>query len=346
MAKYAAAPKTIPPSSIPVSPIVIATGPELAFDEVKGLGPDGGHTQSICKTGHAAAACIDFEKLAAEPGPVVIGAAPAASCFGPAYEYAFILDTELRKRKIRDRIAMHFVTPEPYVGHLGLDGVGDTKSLMESEFRDRHIHWTCNAKITEAEDGLIRYTEVDADGNEKKNHELSFRHSMILPAFRGVPAVFGIEGLTNPRGFIAIDDYQRNPAYGNIFAVGVCVAIPPVDKTPVPTGAPKTGYMIESMVTATTKNIRSLIEGHEPSERGTWNAVCLADFGDSGVAFIALPQIPPRNTNWAARGKWVHLAKIAFEKYFLHKVRKAKTEPYYEKAVMKMVGALRLKEPA
>ncbi|MGB5245943.1 MAG: hypothetical protein WBM54_06995 [Woeseia sp.] len=40
----------------------------------------------------------------------------------------------------------------------------------------------------------------------------------------------------------------------------------------------------------------------------------------------------------------VHLAKIAYEKYFLHKVRKAKTEPYYEKAVMKMVGALRLKE--
>jgi len=169
---------------------------------------------------------------------------------------------------------------------------------------------------------------------------------MILPAFRGVPAVFGIEGLTNPRGFIAIDDYQRNPTYGNVFAVGVCVAIPPVDKTPVPTGAPKTGYMIESMVTATTKNIRSLIEGREPAERGTWNAVCLADFGDSGVAFIALPQIPPRNTNWAARGKWVHLAKIAFEKYFLHKVRKARTEPCYEKAVMKMLGALRLKEPA
>lgn len=324
--------------------LVIATGPKLAFEEVPGLGPDGGFTQSICKTGHATTALNDVQKLIDNPGPVVIGAAPGASCFGPAYEYAFILDTELKKRKIRDRVPMHFVTPEPYVGHLGLDGVGDTKSLMESELRDRHIHWICNAKITNVSDGSIQVTEIDESGAEKKQHELTFTHSMILPAFKGVDAVIGIEGLTNPRGFILIDEFQRNPTFTNIYAVGVCVAIPPVSATPVPTGAPKTGYMIESMVTATTHNIRSAIDGKEPIERATWNAVCLADFGDSGVAFVALPQIPPRNTNWAARGKWVHLAKVAYEKYFLLKVRAAMTEPYFEKTVLKMLGAKRLKE--
>lgn len=324
--------------------LVIATGPKLAFEEVEGLGPDGGFTQSICKTGHAETAFVDFKKLVDNPGPVVVGAAPAASCFGPAYEYIFILDTELKKRKIRDKIQMHFVTPEPYVGHLGLDGVGDTKSLMESEFRDRHIQWTTNAKITKVGEGTILFTEVDEDGNDKKQHELPFQHSMILPAFKGVDAVMDIEGLTNPRGFILIDEFQRNPTYQNIYAVGVCVAIPPVGPTPVATGAPKTGYMIESMVTATTHNIVNELKGGQPDERGSWNAVCLADFGDTGVAFVALPQIPPRNTNWASRGKWVHLAKIAYEKYFLHKVRAAKTEPYYEKTIMKLIGVERLKE--
>lgn len=326
--------------------LVVATGPKLAFEEIEGLGPNGGYTQSICKTGHADASRIDFEKLVEDPGPVVIGAAPGASCFGPAYEYAFILDTELKKRKIRDRVPMHFVTPEPYAGHLGLDGVGDTKGLMEAELRERHIHWTCNAKITKVEEGRVYFSEVDADGKDIKQHELPFRHSMILPAFKGVDAVMDIGGLTNPRGFILIDEFQRNPSFENIYAVGVCVAIPPVAATPVATGAPKTGYMIESMVTATTQNIANVIRGDEPSHRATWNAVCLADFGDNGVAFVALPQIPPRNTNWASRGKWVHLAKIAYEKYFLHKVRAAKTEPYYEKAVLKMVGAMRLKESA
>ena len=330
--------------SIDYDYLVIATGPKLAFEEVSGLGPENGYTQSICKTGHAETAFVDFEKLAADPGPVIVGAAPGASCFGPAYEYVFILDTELKKRKIRDQVPMHFVTPEPYIGHLGLDGVGDTKTLMESEFRNRHIQWTTNAKITNVSDGTMAFTEVDEDGKDKKQHELPFKHSMILPAFKGVDAVIDIEGLTNPRGFILIDEFQRNPTFRNIYAVGVCVAIPPVGPTPVATGAPKTGYMIESMVTATTNNIANELRGRQPDQQATWNAVCLADFGDSGVAFVALPQIPPRNTNWASRGKWVHLAKIAYEKYFLHKVRAAKTEPIYEKTIMKMIGVERLKE--
>ena len=33
----------------------------------------------------------------------------------------------------------------------------------------------------------------------------------------------------------------------NIYSVGVCVAIPPIEATPVPTGAPKTGFMIEGI---------------------------------------------------------------------------------------------------
>jgi len=110
--------------------LVIATGPDLAFDEIAGFGPDG-FTQSVCRTDHAAAAADAFEELCADPKPIVVGAAQGASCYGPAYEFALILDTELKRRKIRDRVPMTFVTAEPYIGHLGLDGVGDTKSLLE-----------------------------------------------------------------------------------------------------------------------------------------------------------------------------------------------------------------------
>ena len=157
---------------------------------------------------------------------------------------------------------------------------------------------------------------------------------MMLPAFRGVAAVRGIEGLTNPRGFIVIDKKQRNPAFPNIFGVGVGVAIAPVAATPVPTGVPKTGFMIESMVTATALNIADLLRGAEPKAEATWNAVCLADFGDSGVAFIAQPEMPPRNVNWSAKGRWVHYAKVAFEKFFLRKIRLGDSEPFYERFVM------------
>jgi sulfide:quinone oxidoreductase len=322
--------------------LVIATGPRLAFDEVEGLGPSG-HTYSVCHVDHAAAAGKAWTKFVQKPGPILVGAVQGASCFGPAYEFAFIMDTDLRRRKLRDRVPMTFVTAEPYIGHLGLGGVGDSKALLESALRERNIKWICNAKVTKVEPGKAYVTEHDETGQPKREHEIAFAHSMLLPAFKGIEAVFGIEGLANPRGFVLIDPHQRNPKYKNIYAVGVCVAIPPVEATPVPTGAPKTGYMIESMVTATVQNVRDQLDGKDPKAKATWNAVCLADFGDTGVAFVALPQIPPRNVNWFSEGKWVHLAKIAFEKYFLRKMKRGTSEPIYERYVMKALGIVKLK---
>jgi len=100
---------------------------------------------------------------------------------------------------------------------------------------------------------------VNDNGDEKRRHELPFNYAMMIPAFIGIEPFGKIEGLVNPHGFILIDEHQHNPTFQNIFPVGVCVAIPPVEVTPVPTGAPKTGYMIESMVTAPAYNTPSAI---------------------------------------------------------------------------------------
>ena len=99
-----------------------------------------------------------------------------------------------------------------------------------------------------------------------------------------------------------VDKLQCNPTYRNVFAVGVCIAIPPYEHTPVPVGVPKRGYMTESMVTAATENIAALVAGKEPTQQ--------ADFGNNGVAFVADPENLPR-----------------IEKYFLHKVHSGASEP-------------------
>ncbi|MEX2352643.1 MAG: FAD/NAD(P)-binding oxidoreductase, partial [Gammaproteobacteria bacterium] len=135
--------------------LIIATGPKLAFDEVPGLGPKA-YTHSICTQEHSVSAWEAYQEFLKNPGPVVIGAAPAASCFGPAYEFAMILDTDLRKRKLRDKVPITYVSSEPYIGHMGLGGVGDSKGLMEAEMRQRHIKWITNAKITEVNKGEMK----------------------------------------------------------------------------------------------------------------------------------------------------------------------------------------------
>lgn len=322
--------------------LVIATGPKLSFDEVEGAGPNDGHTHSICSVDHAEKSWDAYQTFIQDPGPVIIGAMPGASCFGPAYEYTFIVNKDLRKRKLRKKVPITYVTSEPYIGHLGLGGVGDSKGMLESEYRNNDIKWITNAKVTKVEAGKMFVTEFDMNGNVVKEHELPFKYSMMLPAFKGVEPVAAVEGLCNPRGFVLIDEHQRSKKYRNIFAAGVCVAIPPVEVTPVPTGAPKTGYMIESMVTAIAHNIAADLTGAAADAKGTWNAICLADMGDTGAAFVAIPQIPPRNASWMKKGKWVHYAKIAFEKYFIYKMKKGTSEPIYEKYVLKAMGIEKL----
>ena len=156
---------------------IIATGPELAFDEIEGLGPEG-NTQSVCHVDHALQARDALRDSSRErAGPHRHGAVQGASCFGPAYEFAFILETALRRRKVRDRVPMTFVTPEPYIGHLGLDGVGDTKALLESAMREKHIKWITNAKVAKVEAGKMHVEENDEDGADEGQARTALRAS-------------------------------------------------------------------------------------------------------------------------------------------------------------------------
>jgi sulfide:quinone oxidoreductase len=326
--------------------LIITTGPKLAFDEVPGAGPSGGSSHSICTVDHAEQTWKSYQQFLQNPGPVIVGAMPMASCFGPAYEFAFILSADLRRRKLRHKVPITFVTSEPYIGHLGLGGVGDSKSMLESEFRNNDIKWITNAKTTKLEPGRMLVTELDRHGQAVQEHALPFSFSMMLPAFKGVDAVAAVEGLCNPRGFVLVDEHQRSSRYRNIYAAGVCIAIPPVEATPVPTGAPKTGYMIETMVSAIVHNIAADIAGQPATAKATWNAICLADMGDTGAAFVALPQLPPRNVNWFRKGRWVHWLKIGFEKYFIYKMKRGNAEPVYERFMLRALGIRRLETRA
>jgi len=58
------------------------------------------------------------------------------------------------------------------------------------------------------------------------------------------------------------------------------------------------------------------------------------------------------NVNWSSKGAepqipdWVHYAKIAFEKYFLRRIRRGESEPFYERFVLDRLGIRKIKEPA
>jgi hypothetical protein len=88
-----------------------------------------------------------------------------------------ILNTDLRRRKLRNRVPITFATSEPYVRHMGMGGVGASKTMLESEFRSNDIKLITNAKVTKVEAGRMFVTELDEQGAVKKEHELACRGS-------------------------------------------------------------------------------------------------------------------------------------------------------------------------
>lgn len=318
--------------------LVLATGAEPAFDEIEGLGPGIGHNHSICGLDDAARTRAAIDALIAGPGPVVVGAAQGSPCLGPAYEFVLVLDKALGRAGVRDRAEITFVTPEPFAGHFGLGGVGNTRGLIEQEFESRGIAWICDARIDGIRDGKMAVSRMKDAATVGTAVELPFAFSMIMPPFRGVPAVQGIGGLTDTRGFVLVDGFMRNRTFPDVFAAGACVGFPSTDATPSPVAVQTTGFMIQSMAMATAHNIHRLIDEDIPDAAMNWNTVFLTDFGDRGIAFAARSETPQNRSDWATAGSWVHPAKVAFERYFLHKIRSGAPDRLLESLPLQMLG--------
>jgi sulfide:quinone oxidoreductase len=289
--------------------LVIATGPYLAFEEVPNLGPEKGYTECIFTLPQAERCFKAWQAFLEDPGPVIVGAVQGVSCFGPAYEYLFEIDSELRRRKIRHKVPITFITSEPYLGHFGMAGLGRSRRWMEDEFAERDIRFLTNQAIEEFTPEGVRL---------KDGTRLPFRLAMFAPPMKGVPAV---QHLGNPRGFIPVDKNYRHQRYKNIFSAGVAVAIAPPESTPVPTGVPKTGYMTVKMARIAALTIAREIRNEPLPPAEEIGAICILDMGRTAAYMKSFPVLPPRQEAVIKKGLWAKALKIAFERYFLWKIR-------------------------
>jgi len=309
--------------------LVIATGPKLVF----GAEGQEQYSTSVCTAEHALELQKKLEEFYRNPGPVVVGAIPGVSCFGPAYEFAFMLHYELKKRNLRHKVPITYITSEPYVGHMGLGGVGPSRRIMEDLFAERSIRYVSNVKIIKVEPDKVIYE--DLNGN---TYQEPCKLSMLMPRFMG-PDVVASAGdkVANPANkMVIVNKCFQNPTYKNIYGVGVVTAIPPVEQTPIPTGAPKTGMMIEQMAMAVAKNIVNDIRNSTDRYAPELSAIRIADMGADAGFFYARPVLPPRTEVKFGKGRWAHLIKSAFERYFMWKIARGNIAPWFEEEGLKI----------
>ena len=139
--------------------LLIATGARHDWSVVPGLGPITGNTHSICNIAHAMEPPKPGSTSSQDPGPVVIGSAQGASCFGAAYEMVFNIDRALRQAKIRDRAPLAFVTAEPFLGHFGLGGMRGAEPMLKAYFKLLGITPFVNVGMTAASKGSMHSHE-------------------------------------------------------------------------------------------------------------------------------------------------------------------------------------------
>ena len=295
--------------------LVIATGHRSANEAVPGLGPFDGPGHSLMSPPEAEEVRETWAAFLGDPGPMVIGCAPGASCVGPAYEFLFEAHHALKRRSLCHKAPIVFVTPEPFLGHFGVGGFGAIRQFLEGELEQRDVRYHTSAAVSKITGDSVEL----ADGRV-----FASRYSLIIPPLAGVPAVAESAGLGNPKGFIPVDAHYRHKDFENIYAVGVAVALPPVEETPVPVNFPKTGHMTEQMAKIAARNIAADILGGERTAHDLM-AECIMDMGDEAVHIVADPVRPPRNVSELSKGKRWLWAKRFFANYYLWKIRRGAT---------------------
>ena len=292
--------------------LVVATGHRSANEAVPGLGPFDGPGHSLMSPPEAEEVRDTWAAFLEDPGPMVIGCAPGASCLGPAYEFLFEAHHALKRRKLCHKVPITFITPEPFLGHFGVGGFGKIRQFLEAELEDRDVRYYTSAAISN-----ITVDSVEtADGLTYES-----KYSLVIPPLAGVAAVAETPGLGNPKGFIPVDAHYRHKDFANIYAVGVAVALPPVEQTPVPVNFPKTGHMTEQMARIAANNIAADILGKQQITHELMTE-CIMDMGDEGVHIVADPVRPPRNVSVLSSGKRWLWAKRFFSNYYLWKLRR------------------------
>jgi sulfide:quinone oxidoreductase len=298
--------------------LLLATGGGWRWGTVPGLAPKpAGHTISILSPQAAEAARADWQALLANPGPVVIGLAPEASLYGAAYEFALNLDVALRQAGVRGRAPIVFVTPEPYLGHFGHEGIGQSRHILEEAFAAQEIAYVTEAQIERVEAGNVVL------GN--RGQQLPARLAMIVPPYVGIAPVRAVPGLADEDGRIPVDNYYRSGRYPDIFAAGGALQLRPGGATLLPCGVFMPGSVSAEMGRIAAANVAADLGhgAHELKPPRDVKALYVLDSGGHGL-FMSLGARPWLNVQLNLPGPWSHWAKVMTERYQMWRIREGR----------------------
>lgn len=282
--------------------LVIALGAELAPDTLDGF-TEGAHNVYTLDGATAAAAALgrfDGGRVA-----VVVSRLPY-KCPAAPYETAFLAEALLRRRGVRDRCTIDVYTPEPFPMPTAGPVLGQALAGMLAE-RGITLHAETSVERIDPD-----ARQLVLNGGDLAGYDLL----LGVPPHRA-PAVARTSGLAADTGFLPVDPATlATPAEG-VFAIGDITAVPIAGGKFLP----KAGVFAEAEADVVAANIAAELTGRSPDATFDGTGSCFVELGDGRAAFATGNFYAPDGPQIRLRrpGRHWHLAKVAFEKYWMRR---------------------------
>ncbi|HKZ92750.1 MAG TPA: FAD/NAD(P)-binding oxidoreductase [Candidatus Limnocylindrales bacterium] len=275
--------------------LVVATGSRIVPEEIEHFAEEAHHfytPEAALKLRHALDAFTG--------GRIVIGIAGMPYKCPPApLEVAFLIESELRERGLRDKSEMHYCSP------IGRAFTIETVSEMATPILEQkgiELHTFFNVESIDPERKVVQSLEGE---------ELPYDLLILVPPHRGSKLVID-SGLAPASGWLPTDHHTLQVGgRPNVYALG--------DATDLPLSKAGSTAHFEAPIVA--ERIAAAVQDREPEGKHasyTGKVMCFFEVGDGKGTLLQFdydhPPRPPRpNRFW-------HLGKIVFNKTYWHTV--------------------------
>lgn len=238
-------------------------------------------------------------------GKIVIGIASMPYKCPPApLEVAFLIESELRERGLRDKSEIHFASP---IGRaFTIESVSDMATPIFEE-KGIELHTFFNVETIDPARKVVQSLEGE---------ELPYDLLILVPPHKGQQFLMDSGLAPAPGGWLPTDRFTLHVGgRPNVYALG--------DATDLPLS--KAGSTAHFEAPVVVEAIAAAVEGRVPSGKHATYAgkvMCFFEIGDGKGTLLRFdydhPPTPPKpNTLW-------HLGKIVFNKTYFHTVPKGR----------------------
>lgn len=282
--------------------LVVALGAELVPETIPGLAEAGHNFYTL-----EGAQSLRRARKELRAGRVVtLVAGMPFKCPAAPYEAAMLLESDFRKRGMRDRVSFAVYTPEP--GPMPVTGQANSDQVRKMIER-KGIDYFPGHAVTRV-DRASKTIEFVGGATA------SFDLLAYVPPHRA-PAVVREAGLVGESGWIPVDRHKFTTKFPGVYAIGDVTGVPLAIGKPLP----KAGVFAHGQAEVVAANIANEILGKAVEKSFDGHGVCYLEIGNgrAGIGsgnFYAEPA-PAVKLRWP--NVFHHFGKVIFEKYWLYR---------------------------